>query len=198
MLKLLLAVFFLGGCAYADDKPPASGAVVAKKPASAAAVVSSDRFICAAPAGWESRRDREKESKTRIQKLELLGPRAEKAPVFIYASFYGAANTAFAGYEDFIERNSKNILGETESDTEKFSPVTKTTLAGKKAFAFDSEIKEYLHPESKSEESVIIKEKFYVVPERGGFFVLHYYAPSSAFNKHLAVFRKFVSSCKIR
>ncbi len=198
MLKLLILAFFLGGCAYADDKPPASGEVPTERTAQAAAVAGSDRFICTPPAGWESKRDREQEARTRIQNLELLGPGADKAPVIIYASFYGAANTAFAGYEDFIERNSKNILGETESDTEKFSPVTKTTLAGKKAFVFESEIKEYLHPESKSEESVIIKEKFYVAPAKGGFFVLHYYAPSSAFNKHLPVFKKFVASCKIR
>ena len=201
MHKLIFVLFFLSGCARAEDNPQAAGGGQSVKVAAdkkTAPAAAQDRFSCAPPAGWEARRDRENEVKTRIQKLELLGPRAEKAPVIIYASFYGAANTSFAGCEDFIERNSKNILGETESDTEKFSPVAKTTLAGKKAFVFDSEIKEYLRPESKSEESVIIKEKFYVAPAQGGFFVLHYYAPASAFNKHLPVFRKFAASCKFR
>jgi hypothetical protein len=195
MLKLLLALVFLGGCAYADDPHTAAAA---KKAAPGGSAVSADRFSCVPPAGWEVTRDRAKEGKTRIQKLELAGPGADKAPVLIYAAFYGAGNTSFAGYEDFIERNSKNILGETVSETEKFSPVKKITLSGKKAFKFDSEIKEYLHPESKSEESVVIKEDFYVVPAGDGFFVLHYYSPASAFKKHLPVFKKFVAACKLR
>ena len=201
MHKLIFVLFFLSGCARAEDNPRAAGSgqsvkvAAVKKTAPAAA---QDRFTCTPPAGWEAKRDRGNEARTGIQKLELLGPGAERAPVIIYASFYGAASTAFAGYEDFIERNSKNILGETESDTEKFSPVAQTELAGKKAFVFDSEIKEYPHPESKSEESVMVKEKFYVAPAQGGFFVLHYYAPASAFGKYLPVFRKFAASCKFR
>jgi hypothetical protein len=163
-----------------------------------AAARESERFNCAPPAGWEAKRDREKEVETRIQDLELVGPRADNAPVIINASFYGDGNIVFAGYEDFIDRNSKNILGETESDNEKFSPVRETTLAGRKAFGFSSEIKEYLNPHSTSAESVIIKEEFYVMPAGKGFFVLHYYAPASVFNKYLPVFKELASTCKVQ
>ena len=150
--------------------------------------MENNYFSCEIPKNWELKRNREKEQKSNIYKIELLGPRAENAPILIYAAHYRKGSATFADYKDFIERNSKNILGETKSDTEKFSPVTETSLAGKKAFEFDREIKEYLHPESNSEESVVIKEKFYVIPAKEGFFVLHYYAPKAAFVQHLSVF----------
>ena len=207
MTKLLLAAVFLGACACSDDRRPETGKAPAEKPAASAAAedasskepaMAEDRFHCLSPAGWKAMRNRKKESGTGIQKLALSGPRADKAPVLIYASFYGPSNAVFQGYEDFIERNSKNILGETESDTEKFSPVKKTVLAGRNVFAFDSEIKEYLNPESGSGGSVVIKEKFYVEPSEDGFFVLRYYAPASVYGKYLPVFEKFASSCKVR
>jgi len=197
MTRLLTALFLLCGCANAGDQPPSPGGKAsAKAPAPVSA--AADRFSCRRPAGWEAKNGTERERAADIQKLELLGPRADKAPVMIYASFYGQANQVFAGYEDFIERNSKNILGETESETEKFGPVKKTILSGRKVFAFDSEIKEYLDPESKAGDSVVIKEKFYVEPAKGGFFVLHYYAPASVYKKYLPVFREFSASCRVR
>jgi len=206
MTKLLLAAVFLGACACSDDrraetgeaqpeKPALSGDVSSKKTAPAAA---EDRLRCLPPAGWKVMRDRKKEAVSGIQKLELAGPRADRAPVFMYASFYGPSNPVFAGHEDFIERNSRNILGEKESDTEKFSPVKKAVLAGDEVFAFASEIKEYLNPENESGGSVVIKEKFYVRPVADGFFVLRYYAPASAYGRYLPVFEKFASSCELR
>lgn len=152
--------------------------------------MENNYFSCEIPKNWELKRNREKEQKSNIYEIELLGPRAEKAPVMIYAAYYARGNNVFKDHADFIERNSKNILGETQSDTEKFSPVKRTMLNKKEAFEFESEIQEYLHPESNSEESVVIKEKFYVIPAKEGFFVLHYYAPEAAFVQHLSVFNR--------
>ena len=156
--------------------------------------MENNYFSCEIPKNWELKRNREKEQKSNIYKIELLGPRAEKAPVMIYAAYYARGNNVFKDHADFIERNSKNILGETQSDTEKFSPVKKTMLNKKEAFEFESEIQEYLHPESNSEESVVIKEKFYVIPAKEGFFVLHYYAPKPAYVQYLSVFNHIVST----
>ena len=198
MLKLLLTFSLLtcGASACAQAAPEKAAAPAKSAPAAKATRYNMESFTCEIPGGWEVKRDKEKEAKAKIRKLELLGPRAENAPVLIYAAHYRKGSAAFADYKDFIDRNSKNILGETESETEKFSPVKETSLAGKKAFEFDSEIKEYLHPESSSDESVMIKEKFYVVPAKDGFFVLHYYSPVSAFTKNLPAFKKLVSTFK--
>jgi hypothetical protein len=198
MLKLLLTISLFSGALSAGAQAAPGKAAAPAKPAQAIKYTryNMESFTCEIPGGWEMKRDKEKELKTKIRKLELSGPRAENAPVLIYAAHYLKGSAAFADYKDFIERNSKNILGETKSDTEKFSPVKETSLAGKKAFEFDSEIKEYLHPESKSDESVMVKEKFYVVPAKDGFFVLHYYSPAASFNKHLPVFKKLVSTFK--
>ncbi len=204
MLKLLLilSLFSGGTSAAAPAAPgkaaPGKAAAPAKPPPPAAKYTRYDMesFTCEIPGTWELKRDTKKEMTTKIRKLELSGPRAENAPVIIYAAQYRKGNTTFSDHKDFIARNSKNILGETESDTEKFSPVKETSLAGKQAFEFDSEIKEYLHPESKSDASVMIKEKFYVIPAKDGFFVLHYYSPASAFDKNLPVFNKLVATFK--
>ena len=198
MLKLLLTFSLLtcGASAGAQAAPEKAAAPAKSAQAAKDTRYNMESFTCEIPGGWEVKRDKEKEVKAKIRKLELLGPRAENAPVLIYAAHYRKGSAAFTDYKDFIDRNSKNILGETESETEKFSLVKETSLAGKKAFEFDSEIKEYLHPESKSDESVVIKEKFYVIPGGDGFFVLHYYAPASAFDKHLPVFNKLVSTFK--
>ena len=198
MLKLLLTLSLFSGAVFAGTPAAPVKAKAAAKPQQTTKYTNynMESFTCEIPGAWELKRDTVKEMKTKVRKLELSGPRAENAPLFIYATHYRKGSSAFVDYKDFIERNSKNILGETESDTEKFSLVKETSLAGKKAFEFDSEIKEYLHPESKSDESVMIKEKFYVIPAKDGFFVLHYYSPSSAFNKHLPAFKKLVATFK--
>jgi len=41
---------------------------------------------------------------------------------------------------------------------------------------------------------VRVREKFYVLPAKEGFFVLHYYSPASVFNKYLPVFKKLIST----
>jgi len=201
MLKLLLSFFLLSGCSYAEDNAPAAQPkAAAAKPAQSAAAKDPayvmERFTCLVPAGWEISRDKASEAKNKIYELGLIGPRAENAPVMIYAAYYAKDNRDFKTYPEFVTRNSKDAIGRTETPTRKYSAVTETTLGGKKALAFEREVKEFLHPESTSEESVQVREKFYVLPAKEGFFVLHYYAPVSAFNKHLPVFKKFLSTFK--
>lgn len=194
MIKILLALSLLSGGAFSADKPTHknTGADFTRFK------MVPEYFSCDIPKTWTSRRDPEREQKNRVYKLELTAPGTYKAPVTIYAVYYSTGNTVFKNYTDFIERNSKNILGETQSDTEKFSPVKQISLNGKKAFEFESEIQEYLHPESKSDEAVVIKEKFYVIPSSSGFFALRYYAPKSSFNRHLGVFKRISSTFKIQ
>ncbi|MBI4655883.1 MAG: hypothetical protein HY746_03945 [Elusimicrobia bacterium] len=155
-------------------------------------------FTCLAPEKWEIARNKEKESKEKIYGIELAGPRADKAPVVIYVTFYSKQNKIFKDHNDFIERNSKDLFGGKGDGDERYGPVKNTLVNKLKAFHFESETKEYLHPESASEESVVVKEKFYVIPVKNGFYVLHYFAPKSVFLKHLPVFYKVASSFKTR
>ncbi|OGS54869.1 MAG: hypothetical protein A3J79_08560 [Elusimicrobia bacterium RIFOXYB2_FULL_62_6] len=172
------------------------------KPASKAAPVeytnfSMDSFFkCAVPKAWEQKRDQAAEGKTKIYEVELLGPRVENAPVMILVGYYAKDNKDFRDYKDFIERNSKDTIGRTETPTSKYSPVKESALNKKKAFSFERDVKEFLHPEGSSDEFVMVKEKFYVLPAKEGFHVLHYYAPQSAFSRHLAVFNKVASTFK--
>ncbi|MBU2573967.1 MAG: hypothetical protein KKH28_07835 [Elusimicrobia bacterium] len=191
MIKTILILSLAGG-AFAGDKsaPKAAGAGYTRFN------MENNYFNCEIPKTWELKRDKQAEAKSKIYEIELLGPRVGKAPVMIYAAYYAKDNRDFKTYSDFIERNAKDAIGRTETPTRKYTPVKKSALNRKKAFRFEREVKEFLHPESDSEEFVLVKEKFYVLPAKEGFHVLHYYAPKSVFAKHLRVFNKLASTFK--
>ena len=49
---------------------------------------------------------------------------------------------------------------------------------------------------SKSDESVMLKEKFYVLPAKNGFFVFRFSAPRAVFSEHLPVFERVTRTSK--
>jgi hypothetical protein len=160
-------------------------------------VMDHDFFSCQIPAGWQLERDKAKDEEYRIYEIELIGPSSGKAPVSIRVSYYARDNEDFRDYRNFIERNSRNALGEKDNKREHYGPVKETRLSGRVAFELDREMMSYLSPQSKSDESVEIKERLYVFPSAtGGFYVLHYSAPASGFEKSLPVFRNVISSFK--
>lgn len=195
MIRTLLILSLAGGAIAADGKPAPKAAP--KAPAIEYTQFSlNSYFKCDVPKAWELKRDEAAEAKSRIYEIELLGPRAEDAPVMIFAAYYAKDNKDFKDYKDFLERNAKDAIGRTDTPTRKYSPVKEGTLNKKKAFSFERDVKEFLHPNSDSDAFVMVKEKFFVLPAKEGFHVLHYYAPVSAFPKHLAVFNKVATSFK--
>ena len=54
----------------------------------------------------------------------------------------------------------------------------------------------YLHPQSKSDESMQLAEKQYVLPAKEGFYVLHISAPKAVFPESVQVFEKIAESFK--
>lgn len=159
-------------------------------------VMDNNYFSCEIPKNWEFERNKEYEEKYKVYKVRLFGPGIEKSPTTIYVTFYAKENKLFKDHNDFIERNSKDVFSGTGDEDEKYTPVKQVTLNKNKAFYFESETKEYLNPESKSEEFVIVKERYYVIPSKNGFYVLHYLASKPAFQKYLRVFKRVVSSFK--
>jgi len=185
----LLTLFCLPACAGAAKKPAAA------QPAFKAFAMEDKSFSCEVPAAWQQKRDLDKEKRDKTPQLELLGPRAEKSPVMIYAAFYSKEGKYFDGFQDYIDRNSKDSWGETG---DKYSPVRETALGGRKAFVFEREVKTSVNPESPTGETVQIVEKFYVLPAADGFFALHFYAPKSVYNKHLPAFERLAKTFKAK
>ncbi len=155
--------------------------------------IAGGQFTCALPADW-TREDDALKPGDKTYQLLLLGPRAENAPVMITVSFFGPGNDDFKDYADFVTRNTTDLWSDKP-----VAEARKITLNGRNALWFEREAKTFLHPESKSDESVMIREKYYVLlaKDRVGFFVLHYSAPSSVFAEHLAVFEKVASSFEL-
>ncbi|KAF0125809.1 MAG: hypothetical protein FD189_1169 [Elusimicrobia bacterium] len=162
--------------------------------------MDKDYFSCVIPADWQFARDTSYEEADGFYGIELSAPSSSKAPVSISVTYYTPESVDFDGHDDFIRRNSRNVLGETKSPTETYGPVKKATVgkAGAKAFSLDRERKRFLHLESKSEESVVLRETIYVVPaaKKGGFHVLHFSASKADHGKYLPVFRRLVDSFK--
>jgi hypothetical protein len=158
--------------------------------------MDNNYFSCSVPADWTLERDKDKDEEYKIYEIQLLAPKAGKAPVSFTVAYYAAENEDFSGYADFVKRNSRNAAGETKTSRELFEPVKKITLGGRKGFELSRERLVSLHPESKSDESVQLKEKLYVLPAKEGFYVLHFSAPKSAFAASLAVFEKTAKSFK--
>ncbi|MDT8285818.1 MAG: hypothetical protein RQ748_01810 [Elusimicrobiales bacterium] len=193
MIRLAAAVLFcLPSLAAAKD--------AVKPPESKVYRMDKGYFSCVIPADWQFTRDTAYEEEDGIYGIELAAPKSGKAPVLIFVTYYTPGNADFKGHDDFLARNSKNALGETKSPTETYGPLKKATV-GKpkvKAFSLARERKRFLHPEGKSEESVVLRETIYVVPaaKKGGFHVLHFSAPKADYGKYLPVFRRLADSFK--
>lgn len=158
--------------------------------------MDNNYFSCSVPEAWSLEREAEKDEQYKIYEIQLMAPKSDKAPTSIFVSYYAKDNEDFNNYQDYIDRNSKNIAGETKSARENYEPLKKMKLSGREGFELSNEVMEYLHPESKSDESVQLKEKMYVLPSKSGFYVLRFNAAKTAFLENLSVFEKVAKSFK--
>lgn len=173
-----------------------AGAQARERPQFKAFSMDNNYFSCLVPAGWALERDKDKDEEYKIYEIQLLAPGAGKAPTSIFVSYYAKDNEDFSGYESFVKRNSRNVAGETKTPRENFEPAKNVTVSGRKAILLSRERLVYLHPESKSDESVQLKEKIYVLPANEGFYVLHFSAEKQSFKSGQAVFEKVAKSFK--
>ena len=151
-------------------------------------------FFCDIPTDWDSRKTGVKKYEKGVYGLALLGPRSGDAPTMVNITFYLKGNKYFNGHDDFIESNSKDLFGEKETETDKYGPVEEIKLNDRLVYRFERVIKEYLHPESKSEDFIMLKEKFYIMPAEKGFYVLHFTSSASAYLKYLPIFEAITYS----
>jgi hypothetical protein len=190
--RLAVVLALLGP--LAANGAPSRDQGTAQEPAFIPYVMEHGYFSCEIPAAWDLQRDPEEDAEYGIYEINLYAP----APLTsINIRCLLKDNEDFSDYRDFLERNSKNALGETKSARENYGPVTKTKIAGKDAFELRREELVYLHPESKSDESASLKEILYVLPMKdGSFYVLHYTAKTEFFGDYLPVFERVVASFK--
>jgi len=151
-------------------------------------------FSCLLPENWEIKKSSPRKMKKGVFGVEVLGPREEDAPVMGQITFYSEKNPYFKDYKDFIERNSRDIFGEKGDGESKYGPVKKIRLNKRFAFKFENQIKEYIEPESKSDEYVLLKEKYYVIPSKKGFHVLHFTVSKDKYYKYYRTFNKITLS----
>jgi hypothetical protein len=145
--------------------------------------IAGGYFSIVLPANWSFNDDDGSDPKSYM--ITLVGPRAENASVMISIEYYAKGNDDFNDYVDFVKRNTWDSWG-----NKPLAAAQKITINGNKALWFEVTEKTFLNPESKSDASVILKEKFYVLlaKDRKGFFVLHYSAPEDGYIQNLPIF----------
>lgn len=188
MLRLTL-ILLIAGCPLWAGNPATGGQGKEFK-----AFSLESYFSCEVPQKWQLVQKADQE-RMGVFKIGLIAPNAEKIPVAVYVSYFSKANKYFKDYKDYVDSNSADDTG-IAAQTDKYGPVKAKDLNKRKAFEFDREEKQYLHPDSKSDGSVILKEKFYVLPAKEGFFVMRFSAPKAVFLKHLPVFERVARTFK--
>lgn len=184
----LAAAILILAAPLARAVAPARGQTIEYKPY----LMDHDYFSCEVPADWDLERDADEEYRIFEFYVHAPAPRTS-----INVRYLLKDNEDFAGYQNFLDRNSRNVLGETKNSRENYGPVEKVTLAGLPAFRLRRDRMVFLHPESKSDESASLKELLYVVPIKdGSFYVLEYSADASAYETYLPVFEHVAASLK--
>ena len=151
-------------------------------------------FYCTVPEHYHLQRDPDKDREYGIYEIHLTAPIHSEAPITVSVSYYEKNNQDFNGYRDFIERNSKNALGERNSAREKYKPVRKKVINGLKAFELSRTVVRFKNPQSKSVDAVTLQEKMYVIPSKNAFYVLSYSAPQEDFEAFRGDFERIVVS----
>lgn len=196
MKKLTLALITICVAASAAMAAPAAKTKAKAEAPFKEYAMENGFFTCSIPSDWSVEHDADKDAEYKIYEIQLIAPKGDKAPVFIYVSYYAKDNEDFNNYEDFVRRNSRNVAGETRNKRELYETPKKIELSGRKAVELVRERMVYLHPETKSDDSVQLKEKMYVLPAKEGFYVMHFSAPKAAFITNLKVFEKVAKSFK--
>lgn len=199
-IALLASLFFFlpvpgGNCSAEDAGADSAG----QRPAVAAEfkpyTMDSTYFSCGIPSIWSLEREKDQDEDYKIYEIGLD---AGTDHARINVSYYAADNDDFNGYADFIGSNSKNSLGETKNDRERYEPVKDTILDKRKAFILANTRMVYLFPESKSDASIQLSEKMYVLPAKKGFYVIRLSALTATFSKYLPVFERVACTFKGR
>lgn len=126
---------------------------------------------------------------------EFFGPVSGDLAVLAGAFYYAPGNQVHPTPEKFIKLNAHPPLG-INVDGKVYGPVMKGKAGNYYARIFERKTFEYepktaLHPRK-----IHIYEKFYVLPVKNGFYVLHYYAPMDLARANLRHFDAFVASFK--
>jgi hypothetical protein len=154
--------------------------------------IAGGYFSIVVPANWSFNDDDGSDPKSYM--ITLAGPKAENAPVMISIEYYAKGNDDFNDYVDFVKRNTwDSLTGKPLAEAQKI------TINGNKVLWFEVTKKTFLDPESKSDASVILKEKFYMLldKDRQGFFVLHYSAPEEVYVQNLPAFENVAGTFKL-
>ena len=156
-----------------------------------------DQFFTFKLAGkWDKDFDIDSNKRRNVYFIRAYKMSSGRLATNIFVKYYTGEKAQFTAAEQYIEANSKDIFGNTESNVFVFEPVSFAKVNGKKTSVIQRKIFQFFNYHSKSSDGAWRKEKIYVIPAEKGFYVLHYSAEESEYPKHVKEFEKLVKSFK--
>lgn len=192
-----------------------SGTVAAQAdPASLPVYTLPGYFSCTLPADWLPDGALEAQAADdKIAGVARQGPWSREIPVRLSAYYYAADNRLYASAEQYIQRHSEPVGGSALAGN-RYTPTTPIRVAGRAAKMFERTHNEFLplrndldaaarpaaddprvyeRPELMAR-PVAVRERFVVLPDSGGFYVLRYSAAADDFATQLPHFNRLVTT----
>lgn len=180
----------------------AAALCLAAAPAGAAgpagqAYTEGNYFSVVIPAGWTKKDEgfARPDSQKKIYGAEFFGPVAGEIAVLVGVHYYAPGNALHPTPEKFIKLHAQPSIG-VNLDGKVYGKVQAGKAGNYYAKVFDRKTFEYMPKDALHPKKIHIYEKFYVVPVKSGFFVLHYYAPMDLARANLRLFDSVVASFK--
>lgn len=149
----------------------------------------------------------------RIYGVTLQGPWHGDVPVKISIHYYADGNLLYRSLDHYLKLFSKPALG-VALEGSSYGTVTSTVVSGRTGKVFDRLKKEFvpLHnrlgasdePESKDNrifekaemmaKALPVKERFIVLPAKGGFYAFRYSVSAESFQEFIQIFEKVTTS----
>lgn len=159
--------------------------------------INNEWFSFQTPLAWNAILNPEEDAQWKVYEAKITLPSGKKFSSYIHVSYFAEDNEDIATYQNFINVNSQNtLLGARDPKIEQYEPVEEKQIAGRKAFVMARVRRHFLHPNSKNDDYIMLKEKLYVFPAEKGYYVLRYGADETVFADNIQAFEKLTASFK--
>lgn len=159
-----------------------------------AACLETGYFRCRLPASWTQSRSARLERVEKVYGLEAAAPeKAGGAPTRISVDYFAAGNAVHKDLDAYIAAHTRRNQA-FRLPGEKYGPVTEARLGGSRGRAFERETSFFWPPDHPQAKRTLLRERFIVLPARGGFFALSYSAPAALYEKRLPDFEALLGS----
>lgn len=153
-------------------------------------------FSCSVPAEWRRIPDSREDARSNVTGVLVEGPAdPDGVRPTISVMYYGPGNPVADDADGFLKRQFRP--GRIKLPEDETSPVSETSLSGRKARRFTRDAVELFPPEALDAKKVPMRRETVVVGHEAGFFLLQFSCPRSSAKALRPVFQKVLDSFRV-